>query len=261
MKKENPLDYAYAVGRVRALERNLIPRSIFLGACDDENFFSALKEVFDAGAFIQELKEIRDSRELDQFIRNEEDALIKDVSILFLNSAFTSVIGFLKAPWKALESARPAGNRFIIDYFRHLIDLGNLKLLARTKYLTWEEEQLRPLLAAGGFLDTGRILSGLSMSFADFSDSIQATSYGEIWADGVDALENEETFIDLERGMEDFRMRFLRRAKHITFGPEPVFAYALARKQELGLLRILGVGKLNRVPPEILKRRMSETYV
>lgn len=99
------------------------------------------------------------------------------------------------------------------------------------------------------------------MSFADFSDSIQATSYGELWADGVDALENEETFIDLERGMEDFRMRFLRRAKHITFGPEPVFAYALARKQELGLLRILGVGKLNRVPPEILKRRMSETYV
>jgi V/A-type H+-transporting ATPase subunit C len=56
-------------------------------------------------------------------------------------------------------------------------------------------------------------------------------------------------------------MIYLRKAKYIVFGPEPVFAYALAKKRELQLFRLLGVGKLNQIPAEMLKQRMSETYV
>ncbi len=261
MKKTNPLDYAYAVGRVRTLERHLIPRSLFHGACDNDDFASALKEIFDAGVFIQELKEIRDSSELDQFIRNEEDYLMNDVNDLFLDKPLKTVFNYLWTPEKALEFVRETGNLFVTDYFRHRIDLGNLKLLARIKYLDRDEDALRPLLMAGGFLTSSRILAGFSLSYTEFGDSIRSTPYGNVWADGTDALENEETFIELERGMEDFLMQYLRKAKNVTFGPEPVFAYTLARKQELGLLRILGVGKLNRLPLDILKRRMSETYV
>jgi vacuolar-type H+-ATPase subunit C/Vma6 len=261
MKKVNSMDYAYAVGRVRTLERHLIPRSLFQEACDDEDFASALKEVFDAGVFIQELKEIRDSRELDQFIRNEEDYLMNDVQGLFLDEPFKHVFSRLWTPAAALECIRSTGNRFITVYFRHRIDLGNLKLLARTKYQKRDEDMLRPRLMQGGFLMPERILDGVSLSFTEFGDSIRSTPYGDVWAGGADALENEETFIELERRMEDFLMGYLRKAKYITFGPEPVFAYTLARKQELGLLRILGVGKLNQVPPDILKRRMSKTYV
>lgn len=261
MKPASTLDYAYAVGRVRTLERRLIPRSLFHEACDDEDFASALKEVFDAGVFIQELKEIKDSRELDQFIRNEEEYLLVDVQHLFLDKPFRQVFHHLWSPDKALKLVRDSGNGFITDYFRRLIDLGNLKMLARTKYLDGGEKLLRPRLMPGGFLAQERILAGIDLSFTEFGDSIRSTPYGKIWADGADTLENEETFIDLERGMEDFLMRYLREAKYITFGPEPVFAYTLGRKQELGLLRILGVGKLNRMPPDMIKRRMSETYV
>ena len=56
-------------------------------------------------------------------------------------------------------------------------------------------------------------------------------------------------------------MRYLRRAKYIVFGPEPVFAYTLAKLKEIELVRLLGVGKLIGIPPNILKNRMSETYV
>ena len=261
MTKVKPLDYAYAVGRVRALERDLIPQSIFQEACEEENFGSALKEVFDAGVFIQELKEIRDSRELDQFIQAEEDYLMRDVYGLFLQESLKTILDSLWTPERALDASRRSGNSFIIDFCRHRIDLGNLKLLARIKYRDWKIENLRPLLMAGGFLPPERILAGFSLTFTEFGGSIQSTPYGDIWAEGMDALENEETFVEWERSTEDFQMRFLRRAKRIVFGPEPVFAYALARKMELGLLRILGAGKLNRVPPEILKRRMGETYV
>ncbi len=56
-------------------------------------------------------------------------------------------------------------------------------------------------------------------------------------------------------------MIYLRRAKYIVFGPEPVFAYVLAKKRELNLLRLVGVGKINQIPADLLKRRISETYV
>jgi V/A-type H+-transporting ATPase subunit C len=46
-----------------------------------------------------------------------------------------------------------------------------------------------------------------------------------------------------------------------VFGPEPVFSYGLAKRRELSLVRLLGVGKINQIPTPILKERISETYV
>ena len=54
-------------------------------------------------------------------------------------------------------------------------------------------------------------------------------------------------------------MEYLKRAKYIVFGPEPVFAYGLAKRKELNMVRLLGVGKINQIPPGILKERVSET--
>jgi len=65
----------------------------------------------------------------------------------------------------------------------------------------------------------------------------------------------------LERGIEDLLMNYLREAKKIVFGPEPVYAYGLARKRELSLIRLVGVGKLNGIPAGLIKERVSETYV
>jgi V/A-type H+-transporting ATPase subunit C len=74
-------------------------------------------------------------------------------------------------------------------------------------------------------------------------------------------MEERETFLELERGIEDFLMGFLKKAKYIVFGPEPVLAYGLAKKRELRLVRLLGIGKVNQIPVDLLKERISETYV
>jgi len=77
----------------------------------------------------------------------------------------------------------------------------------------------------------------------------------------MDAFQEKESFIEMEKHFEDYLMKYLRKAGYIVFGPEPLFAYALAKKKELDLFRIVGVGKMNRLPEEILKNRISETYV
>ena len=55
MKKPSRLDYAYAVGRVRVLENKLVGRAIFREASEQSDFSSALKVIFDAGDFQEEM--------------------------------------------------------------------------------------------------------------------------------------------------------------------------------------------------------------
>ena len=54
MKKAPVLDYAYAVGRVRALENKLVPKAVFWTAAEEKDIRSALKVIFDAGSFSEE---------------------------------------------------------------------------------------------------------------------------------------------------------------------------------------------------------------
>ncbi len=55
MKKPSRLNYAYAVGRVRVLEKDLVEKAVFSEASEESDFSSAMKVIFDAGKFSEEL--------------------------------------------------------------------------------------------------------------------------------------------------------------------------------------------------------------
>jgi V/A-type H+-transporting ATPase subunit C len=129
------------------------------------------------------------------------------------------------------------------------------------KYSSLSLKKFEGLILNGGFMDEKILLQNFDLSFSEIGERLRATPYHELWAKATDALEERETFVELERGIEDFLMNYLKRAKYIVFGPEPVFTYGLAKRRELRLVRLLGVGIINQIPPPILKDRMSETYV
>jgi len=64
-----------------------------------------------------------------------------------------------------------------------------------------------------------------------------------------------------EREIENLVMDYLQSAKKVTFGPEPLFAYGLARRQELKLIRLVVLGQMLNIPAFLLKERISQTYV
>lgn len=261
MRFEPRLEYAFAVGRVRALERDLIPSPVFREAAEERDLASALKVMFDAGKFQVEKVDVESTDELDGLLEKEERALEKIVEEILIEKEIAEVIAKEDRPGEALSIAQSLPYPFIAGYFRHAIDLGNLKVFARIKYAGLPRERLRALLLHGGYLEDRLLEQNFDLSFSEIGEKIQASPYGEVWGKGVDALESRETFIPLERGFEDFQMLYLRRAKYIVFGPEPLFAYALARRREIRLVRFIAAGKVNLVPVEVLKERVSETYV
>jgi len=261
MKKPSRLDYAFAVGKVRALEKKLVSQAVFRQAADENDFQSAVKIIFDAGTFSEEMVELKDSEALDEYLEKEIKSLRVLMSELLLEKDLLRIFDLDERSPKAISLAQGCGYGFIRDYLRHRIDLANIKIFCRIKYSGLSREKLENLILEGGFLEEKIFLQNFSLSFSEIGEKIQATPYGELWTKATDTLEEEETFIPLERGIEDFLMKHLQRAKHIVFGPEPVLAYGLAKKRELSLVRLVGIGKLTQIPSAILKERISETYV
>lgn len=261
MKKLSRLDYAYAVGRVRALENFLVTKPSFLEAAEEKDLTSALKVIFDAGRFHHEKIEIEDSETLDEFLETEEAALLDLVSSMLKEKEMEMIVFGVDQPEKVLPLSRNRGVPFITGYLRHKIDLVNLKVFCRAKYLNLPFDRWEAFLRKGGFLDENILHESYDLSFGEVGERLRASAYHSAWVKATDELVQNETFVVLEREFENFLMSYLKKAKYIVFGPEPVFAYTLARKRELQLLRLLGVGKLSQIPSEMLKRRMSETYV
>jgi V/A-type H+-transporting ATPase subunit C len=255
------LDYAFAVGRVRALEVHLIARAVFLEAADGKDLPAALKVLMEAGSFQEDRVEFRDARDLDGYLETERAALLTEVAALFREEVFVRIIRERHSPRDLWSVTQGLSCPFVRDYVRHRLDLGNLKLFLRSRFLERPVEMLEPALLDGGFVETRKFTRYYGLSFAEVSELLYATPYREIWDRAVDTLQEKGSFSDLERGIEDFMMRHLHSARRIVFGPEPVFAYALARLTELELVRLIGVGKLLQIPAGVLKGRISETYV
>ncbi len=261
MKKPSRLSYAYAVGRIRALEKVLVEQAVFKEASEEKDLASALKVIFDAGNFSEELVQIEDSDKLDEYIEKEEEEVRRLMREILIEEDLLKIFLEEENPGEAVSVTLRTGYSFIQDYIRHRLDLSNLKILLRAKYSGLPRDKFESLILQGGFLNDRLILECFDLSFAEIGEKLQATPYKELWARASDTLEERETFLDLERGIEDFLMTFLKKAKTIVFGPEPVFAYGLAKKGELRLVRLLGIGKINQIPDELLKQRISATYV
>lgn len=261
MKKPSRLDYAYAVGRIRALERRLVSRPVFEEATEERNFVSAMKVIFEAGNYLEGIVQAKTVGDLENFLEQEDQNLFQLLSEIFLERDLLELYRREDSPGQALAMAERTGYPFFSVYFRHKVDLGNLKVFSRMKYSGLQKEKLNSLLLPGGFVEKSLILQSFDLSFEEMGEKLHATPYQKLWIKGADTLEEKETFIGFERGIEDFLMSYIKMAKQVVFGPEPVFAYALARKRELRLVRLVGLGKLNQIPGEILKERISETYV
>jgi V/A-type H+-transporting ATPase subunit C len=261
MKKIPRLDYAFAVGRVRALEKHLVSRAVFREAVEAMDFVSAIKVVFDAGRFSEELIDVKNSEELDDFLAKEEKTLHEEIGKLLLEEELMDIISDERRPDQLLPFVLSSSYPFLIDYIKHRIDLGNIKIMLRLKYAALPGDRLKSLLMKGGFVEESTLLHSFDLSYSEIGDKLYASPYPELWAEAVEKMEEQESFVALERAIESFLMKHLRKARYIVFGPEPVLAYGIARKRELSHVRILGIGKLNHIPSAILSERLGDTYV
>ena len=73
-------------------------------------------------------------------------------------------------------------------------------------------------------------------------------------------LKKESSFIGLEKAMHDFLIRILRPARYLSFGPEPLLAYYFTKVNEINLMRMIILVKLNNFGVDTAKERLNFAY-
>jgi V/A-type H+-transporting ATPase subunit C len=112
-----------------------------------------------------------------------------------------------------------------------------------------------------GHIDYKKFINAYSKKLSEFPEIMAATKYNEIVQNGYKHYEKEENFMVLEKEIENYLIDSIKGAKLIAFGPEPLVAYFLAKKNNALIIRMIMINKLNNIEPEEIKNRLRKLYI
>ncbi|HZK25028.1 MAG TPA: V-type ATP synthase subunit C [Oscillospiraceae bacterium] len=164
------------------------------------------------------------------------------------------------ALYEELASEAQRHSPFISNYFTSLRDLTNIKTFIRVKRLNRTPEFLASALLPAGELDLLELLS-LEEPLEELVAHLSKTRYASVVSEGVLNYQQTETLTRYEKLADDFIINYVKQAKHYIMGPEPVVAYLLAKENELKMIRMIMVGKINQLPVEAIRERLRDVYV
>ncbi len=154
-----------------------------------------------------------------------------------------------------LAAARASGVPALEDYARELIATTDIKIAARGCRTGKSPAFFAEALAPCPGLDTQRLAQAAARGQAEFFDELETTPY----APAAEALKG--SYSAFEKWCDDRILDRMKEQKSNPFTLGPLLAYVLARRSEIGTVRILLSGKLNRLPDETVRERLRDTYV
>jgi V/A-type H+-transporting ATPase subunit C len=151
-------------------------------------------------------------------------------------------------------------NEFLIKFTKKYIDLKNIELFMRLKIQNREEDLLEKAFADRGYIEKNRFVDAFKKDIGDFVESMKFTDYGTIVREAVKGYEEERSFVKLDKLSYDHLTDYIQETKRIALGPEPVFAYFWAKKNNALIIRSIMVAKLNGIEPEKIRHIIRNLY-
>jgi V/A-type H+-transporting ATPase subunit C len=127
--------------------------------------------------------------------------------------------------------------------------------------------ELEKNISCTGFIDKEAFIRLYELSLEVFIKMLghiltgeRAIDYAYFLSDAIYKLEKEKDFIGLEKAINDFLINLLEETRYITFGPEPVIAYYFAKLNEIRIIRMIILTKLNGLPQDIVRQSRGAVY-
>jgi V/A-type H+-transporting ATPase subunit C len=264
-RKVSNLEYAYAVGKIRVLERFLIKGEVFeeaVGASLPE----ALRLFVEADLYGEELLQVRSSAQLEEVLGRELEALKKQVGGLLLEEPLRGLLD-AQTPEGLQRFAAASGNRFLNDYVSYVIDMHNIRTFARLGLLGEPREKLAERITCEGFIGRGDLLDCYGKELPVLLNRLEYVhihgrvfDYAAALKEGIEKAYSAGSFVSLEQAINSFLVGQLRAARYISFGPEPLVAYYFAKVNEMNLIRLIVLAKINNVAAGLVQERLNGVY-
>jgi V/A-type H+/Na+-transporting ATPase subunit C len=161
----------------------------------------------------------------------------------------------------ALEIAKESKIGYLEEIVKLMIDIVNLKSFVRIKLQDKEKDFLQRVFIHGGHIDIDKFVNNFNDSLESFANKIMHTDHFKWVGEGISDYIKNGDLGGIERNGDNFILNYLKKAKLVSFGPEPIVAYVIARENEIKALRIILTGKKNEVQPDIIRERLRDVYV
>jgi V/A-type H+-transporting ATPase subunit C len=150
---------------------------------------------------------------------------------------------------------------FLVGLVRLELDLHNIQTVFRIR----KKKNAKRLLG-GALLEEGDISHDFFSRIIDESDEsiiaqFENTPYREYVAAAGGYLKHTGSFLLFEKMYREELIRYLRRANLISFGIEPLVAYLYGKENEIRMIRIVMVGKLNGLSSDLIRENITNVYL
>ncbi|MFH0738476.1 MAG: V-type ATPase subunit [Candidatus Omnitrophota bacterium] len=264
-KHISELNYAFAVGKIRATERFLIKEEVFQEAISAD-LDSALRLFAESGRYSDELLRAQNSPQIEEALEKEATKLKKLASELILEDDLLQLLD-LSSPQRLESAIAHCNHTFLKDYLMHLADMHNIKTFLRLRILEEPQDVLIKHLVFAGFIKRETFIEVYPLELGVFLHRLEyvyngsrLVDYAYFLREAIEIAQQKRSFIMLEKSINDFLIQALRPAKYLSFGPGPVLAYYFAKSNEINLIRMIILAKLNNLPAELVQERLNNVY-
>jgi len=155
-----------------------------------------------------------------------------------------------------VEVARASKSTFLIGLAALMVDIANAKTALRARMAEMPVAGVRELLLVGGTMLPARLLEAYQLPVIDFVSVLAKNqNLASVGFAGAEDLRRLDVIAD------NIIVNYLRTARAVAIGPEPVIAYVLAREAEIVALRTVLLGTLSKIDPEVVRERLRDLYV
>lgn len=159
------------------------------------------------------------------------------------------------------ELVENTGEEFLKEYFSSMVDLTNIKTLVRLIHMKADAKILERSLLSGGTLSKDFFMKLFNESIQGILEAFAWSPYQKVVEEGLSDWADTGSPAVYEKLADNYLLRLAKRGLYKPYGPEVVFGYLAARENEIKLLRIILVGKINGISSEMIKERLRDVYV
>lgn len=167
---------------------------------------------------------------------------------------------YLYAHINDIRKSKELNDKYLDKYINSIIDLNNIKTLLRVKKQQKNVNFLLDSLVPGGTIDEKKYRAMFLENTENIPNHVLG-QYNSIVKEGVISFINTGSVSLFEKLIDNYLMKFIKEAKLITKGLEPVLAYMYAKESEIKQVRTIMVGKLNNISKEVIRERLRDGYV
>lgn len=156
------------------------------------------------------------------------------------------------------EIADSLGVELFCDYVSASIDFYNVTTMLRAMRMGKSQNFLNEVLVDGGGISVAKLVSLSREDFDRLALALKSEKIGRSLVDCIDAYKENESITVVDNIKDVYLSRLNSDSRFISFGPEPIFAYLVAKEKEISIIRMIMVGKLNKIPSTKLRERLGD---